>query len=115
MTLLKTGNLWNVAKRFKRKSKTRHVAIVCINTNLLLDMLQFKGGVVHDVRFNPDYWKPGQIELVLEHPDLPIVEDGSPLIHVDPIYEVKVNKHNRIVDMTRLEPKHMVTGKAENL
>ena len=71
-----------------------HVAIILISKKALLDLLHFPDGVIRDIRTNPEKWNPDEIEIMLEHPDLPEMEDGDTLIKLNPMYI----KHTKIVD-----------------
>ena len=71
-----------------------NVAIICISKKALLELLCFPGGVIHDIRTDPEKWNPDEIEIVLEHPDLPEMEDGYILLKINPMYI----KHTKIVE-----------------
>jgi hypothetical protein len=73
-----------------------NAAIIQINKQSLAELLDFEGGVVHEIRLGThDYWKPDIIEIVLEHPDLPQVEDGDCMLRIAPAY---------IIGMRRVDP-----------
>lgn len=64
-----------------------NAAIIDIGVDSLLDLLDFKGGVIHEVTYDTqEYWKPRVISIVIEHPDLDKVEVGSRLRHISPSY-----------------------------
>lgn len=82
----------------------RHAAIMQIGKTTLLRMLKFDGGIVHNIRVDPDVWNPDIIEIVLEHPDLPKVEDGFTLTRITPLYLDEVDDTGQFHKITRIEP-----------
>lgn len=80
----------------------RNVAIICISKKALLDWLQFEGGVIHEVRVDPDRWNPDTIELIIEHPDLDRVLDNFVLRRITPLY--KSWRHGRFFKWLRFDP-----------
>lgn len=67
-------------------SEKHNAAIIRIPKDYLLKMLDFEGGIIHSVRVNPEYWRAKEIEIVIEHPDLPEIEPGMMLYPVQPMY-----------------------------
>ena len=65
----------------------KNIAIIKVDKESILKMLQFEGGVIHDVRINQDYFMPNQIEFVIEHPDLPLMIEGDFLLTIIPTYK----------------------------
>jgi len=66
------------------KKETRHAAIVTIDESLILQWLRFEGGRILNIRTNPAVNR--HIEVVVEHPDMPEVEEGKPYERVCPSY-----------------------------
>ncbi len=82
-----------------------NAAIIRIDAKFILDMLAFQGGKITAVRQDFTRWKPGDIEFVIEHPDLPEVKDGYELQIVEPVYVVET----RTIDgkrYTRINREH---------
>jgi len=69
-----------------KKNKSRNAAIICINTEVLLDWLQFHGGTIHSIGMPKDIWRPDEIEILIEHPDLYEVRTGDILMKITPVY-----------------------------
>ena len=88
-------------------SEIEHAAIVEISSKLLLDILDFGGGTVIDVRKPHEVWKPDYIEIVIEHPDMPKVKPAEKLQRIVPMYR-QVYERQRIVT-TRIEPENLKT------
>ena len=68
--------------------------IVCISKKVLLELLQFEGGIIHSIEMERDVWNPNEIQLVVEHPDLHEVSPGFILMRIHPTY----TKHIEIVN-----------------
>ena len=81
----------------------RNAAIIEINSQILLDMLDFKDGQIHDIRMPKDIWKPNFVEIVIEHPDLPEVRPQDHLLRIEPMYRQVYEKQQAV--MIRVEPK----------
>lgn len=75
--------------------KVSRVAIIAINEKSLLEMLDFEGGKIHDIRRAPDR-PPDEIELVMEHPDLDKEETGCPLRRITPAYHCGLRGSSRV-------------------
>lgn len=63
-----------------------NAGIITVSKKNLLKWLDFEGGTIHRIQQNPDYWRPDDIEIVIEHPDLPEVADNYVLSRVLPLY-----------------------------
>ena len=77
------------------EDKVERKAVVSIAPELLLEWLQFKGGKIAQVRLS---WA-GNIDVLIEHKDMPDCRQGEPPDVVEPIYMVT-------------EPGHVVTRTA---
>ncbi len=76
--------------------KPTHVAIICIDEKYLLEFLDFKGGSIHRVQQPDKEWKPSEIQLVIEHRDLPDVIAGDELQRITPTYRYRPRGYSRI-------------------
>lgn len=76
-----------------------HAAIVRITEKLLLAFLQFQEGRILNARVSPD--TSGAIEIVLEHPELPVVEDGHPYEVVCPSYTSHFGENGQLLSIER--------------
>ena len=68
-----------------------HVARVRVSRDAILKWLKFDGGTIHRVIEDSEYWSSGRIELVIEHPDLPEVNEGDMIPTVVPSYRADPN------------------------
>jgi hypothetical protein len=85
-------------------SELHNAAIITISKEALLSILQFEGGVIHDIKISDEQWFQ-QIEIVIEHPDLPEVRKGDWLLKITPTYSVK--KRGNFIKMTRVDPQKL--------
>jgi len=70
-------------------------AIIKVSKRAIAEMLGYKGGVIHAIR-EPEYiMNPGEIDIYMEHPELPKIEEHERLGEVMPVYEVKYYKNGR--------------------
>lgn len=58
-----------------------NIGIVRISPELLLAIFDFRGGAVKDAKFNYPF-----IDFYIEHPDMPLVEEGTAIPVVSPSY-----------------------------
>jgi len=87
--------------------RTKHnAAIITISKEALLGYLQFEGGKVHSIKLDDERWADN-IEIVVEHPDLPEVFNGSTLIKITPAY--RFWKRGRFIKMLRVDPPKIKT------
>ena len=80
----------------------RHAAIIVVGKKYILESIRFNGGQIHDIRTNPDYWKPDTVEIVIEHPDLPAVRDGDIMQRITPTYQLDYSA--AVPSVRRIEP-----------
>ena len=52
-----------------------YAAIVAISKEELLRWLGYEGGIIHRIYQESIFFNPGEIKLVIEHPDLPLVRE----------------------------------------
>ncbi len=82
-----------------------HKGHVCISSELLLNMLDFQGGTIIGV-------SPGrfigigveEINLVIEHPDMPEVKEDGTLEQVCPILTFHYGDNGVIIRLERIQP-----------
>jgi len=82
----------------------RNAAIIELNMKLLLDMLDFKGGIIHRVYTPDDLINPSYFNVVIEHPDLPEVEDGERLPVVTPTMQSFYGEDGSLLKIERIDP-----------
>jgi len=66
---------------------TKNAAIIVVPRDYLAKLLDFEGGKILRISERPEYYNPKDIELLIEHPDLPEVEDGHLLPMIEPMYQ----------------------------
>ena len=81
----------------------KNIAVIKVDKESILKMLQFEGGVIHDVRINQNYFMPNQIEFVIEHPDLPLMIEGDFLTTIVPTYNLKEDGSLKRIDPPKKE------------
>jgi len=81
------------------KKETRHAAIVTIDESLLLQWLQFRGGRILNIQRSPAV---NGIEVVVEHPDMPEVEEGKPYDRMCPFYEYHYGDNGQVLSVERV-------------
>lgn len=86
----------------------RHVGIVVISKDTLLRWLQFEGGIVRDVRHEHRF---NSIEVVIEHPDMPEVQEGVELTTVTPWYSQTTSECGHVTEVVRTHPKALPKDK----
>jgi hypothetical protein len=85
--------------------KERHGAVIRLDLTLLKAMLDFKGAVIHRVYMDDDYLEPRYCNILMEHPDLPVINDGERASVITPIYMRTYGKNCQLVGVDRIEPK----------
>lgn len=86
-----------------KESRPTHAAIVLIDKSILLDLLKFSGGKLVSIRTDPTKWNPSQVEMIIEHPDLPRTEDGWTLETIAPSYKL-THSSDGISVLARIDP-----------
>ncbi len=81
-----------------------HGAIIQVDIKTFLKMLDFKDGIIHNIKKNDEVWQPGILEMVLEHPDLPLVRDGDYLQKITPTYLMRQGENGVIIEIERTDP-----------
>ena len=87
------------------KNKT-NAAIIRVSKKALLKLLDFEGGTIHSIRSDPGKWNPDEIEIVVEHPDLPEVEDGFCMLEIKSTYRRDIQFVNDVYyeKIERIDP-----------
>jgi len=91
----------------------RHGAIIKVDIKTLLKMLGFKDGIIHNIKINDEIWQPGILEMVLEHPDLPLVRDGDYLQKITPVYLMRQGENGVIIEIQRTHPQKQEVREGE--
>lgn len=84
--------------------KSRNGARVIISIQSLMDILQFKNGILHSIKLHEPYLPIRDIEMVIEHPDLPKVRAGEMLVNIVPEYRFAIDKAGNVVNWGRVKP-----------
>jgi len=85
--------------------KKIHGAIIQLDTKFLLEkVLDFKGAILHDIYLDRELFSPSVIQIKLEHPDLPEVEEHMPLSKIYLIFEATYGKNGVITSIKRIDP-----------
>jgi hypothetical protein len=64
----------------------RHIGIVEITDEALLDLLQFRGGKILRISRDERMFQSLVSEIMIEHPEMPECAEGAVVSHVEPIY-----------------------------
>jgi len=83
----------------------RHAAIIKVSKKRFLKGLDFEGGIIHRVYEPEVYFEPDHFCVVLEHPDLPKVNQGDLLYTIQPIYQFSYGEDGSLIKIERIEPK----------
>ena len=93
----------NLAKEeVKTALLQKNIAIVPVTSKLLCDILDFKGGQIRQARVN-DFGN--EVELVIEHPDMPIMFEGNALMKITPLLQVTYGDNGVPTRISRIEPR----------
>ena len=84
--------------------QARHVARICIDNTILLDILDFKGGKVLDIYQDREYYRPNEFYITLEHPDLGKVYPGGMIPIVIPTFKAEYGPNGVIIRIDRIDP-----------
>lgn len=77
-------------------SQTRHIGRVLISPKIMLDMLRVYEGILMSVEISEDQANPGVI-FKIEHPDMPLIEEGEVIPIVLPTYRQMECEHGLTV------------------
>ncbi len=77
-----------------------HAATIEISKDILLSILDFSGGEIHDIYVPKEVWHPDIIRIVIEHPDLPEVSPAEELPIVVPTYQQVYKRQLVVVERT---------------
>ncbi len=83
----------------------KHAAIIEIDSRLLTEILDFKGGIIHRVYTKDEYIAPQPtFYMVIEHPDLPEVPDNEMLPQMTPVLQSSYSKEGLLIKIERVDP-----------
>ena len=82
------------------EKEVRHAGKVKISQKALLDWLQFEGGEIHQASIHEVF---GDVELIIEHPDLPEYQLGDCLQTVTPNYIKHVGENGQLLSIERVK------------
>ena len=68
------------------KPKYRNLAVIRISEEILLDWLDFSGGRIIGASMETDHH--GEVNLIVEHRDLPSVNRHQQVLHIVPSYKI---------------------------
>jgi len=85
----------------------RHAAIISISNQFLLNMLDFKGGIIHRVFMDDEFLAPTSFNMVVEHPDLDEIPDHERLPYITPIMESNFGEDGSLLSVHRTNPPHL--------
>lgn len=74
--------------------------IVRISPKLLLELFQYENGTVIDARMN-HFNGSGTIELLIEHEDMPEVQEGEEVRIIAPSYTRTFDKKGHLIEIKR--------------
>lgn len=60
------------------------IGILQISEKKLLELLQFEGGIIRDIRLSSNW---GDIEITIEHGNMPIISKGEQMQKILSIYD----------------------------
>ena len=90
--------------REETMKKKRHAAIIEIDKDFLLRLMEFQGGKIYRIYTRDDYFDPPNFFVVIEHPDLPEVEEGQPLAQVKITMATTFGENGVPIKIERMDP-----------
>ena len=81
-----------------------HGARIEITNEFLLGILDFKGGAIHNVYQDQEYFKPDRFYIILEHPDLPEIESGMMAMTIVPTMQSTYGEDGSLIKVERIDP-----------
>ena len=81
------------------ESKTTHYGKIDISSELLLKWLQFEGGKIIGTRLSRTLNEV--VEIIIEHPEMPEVQEGEPFRTVHSSYIGHYGDNNKLLSITR--------------
>jgi hypothetical protein len=88
------------APQWTEQSEPRHIGKIRISEKTLLDWLQFDGGAIRGIQLS-DFIASDTIEILIEHPEMPIVREGELVPEVWPLYSASYEA-GRLTDIKRI-------------
>jgi hypothetical protein len=87
-----------------KEIKARHICKIEITPELLLEILDFKGGTIWGIKLDEDYTPPRYIKIALEHPDLPEVKESDFISNITPIMQITYGDNGVPLRIERTDP-----------
>ena len=91
--------------------KKHHAAIVTIQDETLLEMLDFEGGKIISISRPSDIYNPNSFDVMIEHPDLPKVIAGCTLETFKIRYEASLRGYKRTSPEKKYRRVRVTVGK----
>ena len=85
-------------------SKELHGALIQLDFKLLLEMLDFKGGDIRRVYTDDGYFNPTHCNILIEHPDLPVVPPAEMARPITPSYTKYFGEDGGLIRVERTDP-----------
>ena len=85
-------------------SKELHGAMIKINLDVLLEMLDFKGGRIHKIYTDDECFDPDYFNVLIEHPDLPVVSAAEKAPPITPLYTKYFGDNGGLIKIERSDP-----------
>ncbi len=85
-------------------SKELHGAVIQLDFKLLLEMLDFKGGDIRRVYTDDVYFHPSFCNVLIEHPDLPVVPLDETAPPITPSYTKYFGDNGGLIRVERTDP-----------
>ncbi len=85
-------------------SKDIHGAVIQLDLKLLLEMLDFKGGEIHRIYTDDAYFVPHHCNILIEHPDLPVVPRAEMASLIMPSYTKYFGDNGGLIRIERTDP-----------
>ena len=83
-----------------KKKTERHAGYIPMSSKLLMEILDFKGGIIWGANLT-DF---GVLEILIEHPDLPLVKETEALQRIVLIHKATYAKNGVITRLERTDP-----------
>ncbi len=85
-------------------SKELHGAVIQLDHKLLLEMLDFKGGEIRRIYTDDAYFIPNHCNILIEHPDLPVVPPAEMARPITPAYTKYFGENGGLISIERTNP-----------
>ena len=81
--------------------RERRIARIKTSGKLLLKMLDMEGGVIWNIKSADEF---GDIEMLIEHPDLPLVKVADPMPEMQIMYQIHYGENGSLLSVERIDP-----------